>query len=512
MPPPPTASPAPTAPAGPAPSYLSKLTPIATPSYEAKLKPIAPAAPTAPAPQDNALSKIVGAGKAVVGALNENPVAKGVRSLAALPTQGLAAVLGQPDPFQKGIGGGKAPVSVTTTNQPLSKLAEEEAGNALTVGSLFIPGGAISKGAAKLVPALGKLAAPVARVATNAASGAIQGTGGGLQDKQNAGDVVKSAGIGSLISGGLSVAGELGGALVENASKTTGESRITAQKDALKSLHTAFDNTSTKATNPIKTMEQTGLTKHLKVVDSKINIDGITNSERNGVLDGLINEQQTMGTQAVAQMKGAIPTRDFKNAVVEQIKASPSLKASGNVSKMLAEVGHRFDDYTGSYGDSIPFKDINQIRVAMNKAWNPDTWDAEKAIGSAARSLLYDSKGAGAALKSAMANEQELINAKEFVQKLGGTAVRGGRLGKYFMDTIGAGIGAGMGATLGPVGVGLGGAVGALATDKGADLIRSRTFNPLLTKPAQAVAKTIPAIGAATKLGKAIGIPALVKQ
>jgi hypothetical protein len=216
-----------------------------------------------------------------------------------------------------------------------------------------------------------------------------------------------------------------------------------------------------------------------------------------------------MGTQAVGQMKGGIPTDQFKQQVIDQIKANPTLKASGNVGKMVAEVGRRFDDYAESYGETIPYQDVNSVRVAMNKVWDPETWDAEKAIGNTARSILYNGTGAGTTLKSAMQNEQELINAKEFLARLAGTKVAGGRLTKIIADATAAGVGAAAGAPVPFVGPALGAAASAYATNKAIGMMQGNYFNPMLGNAARSLQPFLPAASSAGRIGQASFIPSV---
>lgn len=471
-----------------------------------------PATPPAPTPPST--NPMLSLGVGALNFINNNPVSHAITSLAALPVQGVAKVFGQPDPYANGIGTGGAAPKVTSSDQPLGKFAEEEAGNAGTVGSLLLPAGKAAEAVAPwLAPVLGRFAPAAARIGTQAAIGGFQGLAGGMQAGQDASQLPESAKLGAVIGGGLATAGELGAALVDHFANNTGEARMAAQTNNLKTLQRAYNEASTATTNPIKTMEENALTPDLRVIDGKVSVERLTNPHGTGSLDNLIQSQQDMGTQAVESMQGSVPTEDLKKAVVDSVKNNPLLKAKGNIGKITAEVGRRFDDYAESYGDSIPYKDVNNIRIAMNKTWDPETWDAEKAIGNAARGVLYNGTGAGTTLKSAMQNEQELINAKEFIQKMAGTAVRGGRLGKYIAD-LGAGIaGSVAGAPFGPLGSGVGAMASGAAADKLMGMYQRNYFSPMLSGPARAIqtAASTPAVGAAARIGKSILIPSAVQ-
>lgn len=460
------------------------------------------------------LSTLKDIGAGAINIIDNNPISRGVTSLAAIPVQLAAKAVGAPDPFAGGIGAGNnlgiTPVGVTSSDQSMGKYAEEEAGNAATVGSTFVPVGA----AADAITGGAGLLGVGGRIAAQAVLGAGQGAAGAMQSGGSGTDIASGAKMGAATAGALSTAGELGSAFINSLSETTGATKLQAHVQsggAAKTLTRAFNDSSTATTNPIQTMEQNNLIKDLKVIDSTVNTEDITNPARTGSLDNLIQDQQDMGTQSVGQMKGGINTEEFKQSVISSIKSNPSLQAAGTVGKTVAEVGRRFDDYAESYGETIPYKAVNAIRVAMNKQWDPETWDAEKAIGNSARAALYTGKGAGPALQSAMQNEQELINTKEFLSKLNGTKVKGGQLTKIIAEATAAGVGATAGATI-PVpfvGPALGAGVSAYAAKKAVEAMQGNYFNPMVGNAARSIGAFVPRVSAAKTLGQAALIPSL---
>lgn len=371
------------------------------------------------------------------------------------------------------------------------------------------------------------------RIGVQGVLGAGMGAAGALAGgNTSASGIAKNALLGAGISGGVAGAGELGSALVSSMSNNSGASRLMDKTNDLSTLKRAFNNASTATTDPISTMDQNNLIKDLRVVDGKIDVSGITNPGRTGSLDNLIDQQQQMGTQAVAGMQGGIPTTDFKDQVIGAIKNNSNLKAAGKIASTTNEISKMFDDYQSSYGDTIPYKDVNDIRVAMNKQFNPDTWDAEKAIGNAARGVLYNaaddttalangggvmstgSKGANAAtLKSAMQNEQELINAKEFMNTLDTKAVKGGRLGKMFAGVIGSGVGAAVGSAAGPFGTIAGSVAGDVAANKAMGFAQSNYFNPISGRAGNSLKNFISSPAATNAVGylKGVGMTPVLK-
>lgn len=442
--------------------------------------------------------------------INNNPISKSITSLSALPVQLIAKSLGQRDPYAGGIGTGPAAPQVTSSDQPLGKFAEEEAGNALTAGSLFVPvgdiAGAAGSAASKLAPFAPNLAGAAARVGTQAAFGAGVGVAGGMQQGQSADDLKSSAATGAALGGGLAAAGELGSAIVNNFAANTPESRLLAQKDRLKTLQNAYADSKT---DPVATLTDTGLVTKLKVIDGKVNTEDVENALDN--LQGGVNQE---ARQIVKGMTGTVPVDDFKAQVEDQIKNNATIRGSGAMTRALGKVETMFDDYKQSYGDNLSYQNINEIRTSMNRFFDPETVDVERAVGNAARNTLYDAETGSPALKSVMAQWGQLEDARNFTEKLRGTAVRGGRLGKYLADMTGAGVGTAIGSALGPFGMGVGAAAGAMATDKAMGAYQKSFFNPTLTGPASSLARFIaaPATQAVSRIAKPLIISGAVQQ
>lgn len=331
-----------------------------------------------------------------------------------------------------------------------------------------------------------------------------------MQAGQDASQLKWSTATGAALGSVLSGVGESISGLTNKFAKGAGDEQLTIMKDKLKTLKNNFAENSTKTTDPITTLEQNGLIKDLKVIEGKVNVEDLTNPRNTGSLDNMIQDQKDAGAAAAENMPGGMTVKAFKDAVIENIKKNTALKQAGNVAKTLGEIEKKFSDYEESYGDTIPFKEMNGVRMQMNKMFDAATWDAERAIGNTSRDILYNLPNIGAALKSAMANEGELLKAKDFILKLDAHAVKGGLLGKYIADAVGAGVGASMGAPVPFVGPAIGGVAGAYATNKAANMLQGRYFSPILAKPAQGLRSIMPTLGAARQVGQATLIPSVV--
>lgn len=385
-----------------------------------------------------------------------------------------------------------------------------DVGSSLLSASTLVPGLDFITGPLKVAEAGTEGANAVskagllANAGKNAALGGAFGVTSSLgQGNTDPGKIAEDTAIGAGTGGLLGAVGGALGSKVEDVAGEDATSRLTAQKDRLKTLTKVFNdnsrNTATGATDPIKTLEQNGLLKGLKVVGSKVDASALTNPQDTGTIDNLIEDHSGQASTLVDSLKGGVNTDDMQKKVMDEVSSNPAIRDVGGVSKAQAEVKRIFEDYKNSYGDVLPYKAIDNIRVGMNRVYDPAERDVARTIGDAARDYLYNGDGANTALKSAMANEAELIRAKNFVEKLHGTTVPGGQLGKYFADIIGAGVGGSIGKIFGPLGEGLGGVVGAATAHKAGGIIQGQYFNPIGSRVAGSLQKA-----ASSGVGKAV--------
>lgn len=173
--------------------------------------------------------KALGVGGNILNFINNNPVSKGITSLAALPVQLGAAAFGQKDPFAQGIGTGMGtlkPAAVSTyEGKTPQQFAGEETGNALQVASLAFPYGSVAKGAGALAkPLLGNT---LGRFTGNVASGLAGGYGvdvaSNLQEGKQGGEAFKP-GLGTLVGGAIPAVPPVLGALARGAGESLGVS------------------------------------------------------------------------------------------------------------------------------------------------------------------------------------------------------------------------------------------------------------------------------------------------
>lgn len=180
------------------------------------------------APSESFGQKAVDVAAGVTNFITGNPISKAITSLAAVPVQLLAKGLGQKDPYAGGIGASsgalKAP-TVTSSDQPLGSYAAEEAGNALTAGSLFFPASKVAGGvSAGLKPLLGETASKIAgTVASGAAGGYGFDVGGNLSEGKTGAEAFKP-GLTTALGGALPLVPPIVGAAARGVGESLGVS------------------------------------------------------------------------------------------------------------------------------------------------------------------------------------------------------------------------------------------------------------------------------------------------
>jgi uncharacterized protein YeeX (DUF496 family) len=316
-------------------------------------------------------------------------------------------------------------------------------------------------------------------------SGGISGAAFGSANSLTEGEgVLSGAAKGGAM--GFATGAVIGGVtkFVQDLASHTPKNALLEQTDATKTLKRAFDKNSryvtvdgkrTLVSDPITTLTKEKIIP--KVVDGKIKTDAAREELRR-----LINDMNDDVATRVNESTATAQLSDLKNEVATLIKGNENLKASGKVGATLKQLDSIFDDYVSSYGNELNTKTVNNIREAMNKVWNPDTVDIERAIGDVARKFVYTN---APGTQEFLRREGELIAADKFLDVMHDSSVKGGRLGKYFYDLIGAMAGSSTNIpVVGPV-------VGALGARQVVNFAQSQAFEPVSQKAAQGILTAI---------------------
>lgn len=399
--------------------------------------------------------------------LTNNPISKGIQTL--FPGQQVGNAIGteiakltSPESGQSGIAPGPTPLQV----------AGDVGQGALMLGSL---------GAAAPETALG-------RIGLQAGIGAGFGATGALaQGKTGIGDIATQTAVGGALGGGLQAVGEGVSNALSNLAERGPESQLENQANRLKTLSNSLEENTTymkdpatgqivEKTNPIKTMVQEGLIP--TVDDGKVNAQAVKEG-----LDQLIQGQEDQAASIVKTLDGTVPAEDIENDLKNAVKSSSTIRGQLKLPQALSEVDSRMSSLRMSYGEDIPYQALDEIRRGMNREFDPEKRDVARIIGDSMRGYLYGESGSPE-LQQVLAREGDLIKARDFAEKLHGTAVKGGRLGKYFAQLIGGMAGGSVG---GPVGVLAGGWAG----DKALSLAQRNTFEPIGSRTAGALSNAI---------------------
>lgn len=142
--------------------------------------------------------------------------------------------------------------------------------------------------------------------------------------------------------------------------------------------------------------------------------------------------------------------RNVQNANIEGAAKKTALN------KLAAEIdGLRMD----AVGNRIPLSTVQRLKIYKGKAVNfadPDIQQTDKAITRALKEFIEDNVD-GIDVKKINSELSELYTLRDVLQTLDGKIIKGGRLGKYFSQTVGAIAGGQVG---GPAGAVIGAEIG----------------------------------------------------
>lgn len=176
--------------------------------------------------------------------------------------------------------------------------------------------------------------------------------------------------------------------------------------------------------------------------------------------------------------------------------ATPQNKASGNLSKMNAEVDSVVNELRAQFGDKVNLSTLNMVKRgqwAQTKVFDATkpafSKDVSYNLGKSAKELIekHIPEADIRAFNAYLGDHYDTINN---LQKLDGKTVNGGRLGKYFARTIGAIAGA----KGGPIGS----LLGAEAGDTISGIMQSNSIaNPVKRVILSQISKESPVYGEA---------------
>ena len=338
-------------------------------------------------------------------------------------------------------------------------------GAGLEIGSYLIPTGAIAKGlglagkagirtaqaikTAKKAKDVQKTLSFGQKVGLSAGiGGASAGTfeaGQAVADPEaGIGDIAKrtatGAAFGTAFGAGIPVAGRAVGATLRKVAERAPTQRLQEMTRNLRTLQNTYEEGIRKqkvggkvveVSNPLKTL------KERKLVPEVVN----ERTDTTKIVESLTNEIEQLSAQrspTIAKSKATVSLKQFTSDVKKTISSSKELRNSGQVTSTIKKAQTILNDFKQSFGSKLPLQVIDDIRVVMNKRFDPDLKDAFRAIGDTARKNVYRLDKASQPI---LRKEGELLSARRFAEVLNNRPVKGGRLGGYMQSLVGAMVG-----------------------------------------------------------------------
>jgi len=359
--------------------------------------------------------------------------------VAAIPTQALAKALGQPDPFQKGIGGGATPGDVTPLN------LEQKAGDIAQVGSYFVPGSGVL-GAAGM--------------------GALQGAGAAMSRKEDLGTVAGQGVLGAGLGAGTALAAKgIGYGLNKAGEALSGEG---VQK-AVQGVKTAYSKALNlnAAERGFESRSGKDLAQVLLTHSAPLerNANGTLNAS--GAIDKLQSALNPLNKQADAlvgnaminkQVSHFVPLDQVKSKLLTTIRnsAMDSLEKENSVRSATKLMGAIKREYGDVVSPQVAEKIKQTLQGSAFKKALTTSDSLQKNVSYLASRVMKDSTekaiGGAAGKEYAALNAQrgDLVDAITRLTKLDGSRlVKGGKLGNMAGGLTGAIIGSQSGGLLG---------------------------------------------------------------
>lgn len=387
-----------------------------------------------------------------------------------------------------------------------SKSALQQAGDLGLSALWFLPFGDIAEGAtdvargimgagdaAKVAEATGAAsdaarAATVAgraKVAGNIATGLATGYGADVASNLSQGKTGLSSlkpSLGTAVGGAGAGAIEAGGSLLDKfrGQQATVNKLEAVYEDALGATKSGFKASgkiaAKQGTEPASFLANAGIMPETTEVNGRRIFSTGEMSNTYSTIQQRANDLTNLRDSVIDKANGTASLEALKEAAIE--KASTEFSGTARASA-VEHINSEFDAYKEQFADpegNVSIKDMNTIKKDLQSKTNydatrpTDTTKSNALMATLAKQQVEKAaEEAGApglgALNKIIAQHLDFLGPKGLLSKLNGQVVKGGRLGTYVKETIGAGIGAKAGSALGggPIGDIVVGALGAKA-------------------------------------------------
>ena len=338
---------------------------------------------------------------------------------------------------------------------------------------MLLPFGDIAEGLGAAGEALGlapKVAAGVGQVATGLATGYAGDVSSNLAKGQTGASIAKP-GLGTVIGGGLAGAGLAGAGLYDHflGDQKAVENVTQAYSDAAGSTKTGIRNMSKTAARGLQDnpsfLANAGIPPETEEINGRRVFTTGADSQSQQTVQSRLSALTNLRDQAIEASNGTSNLEDLRQAALAKANTEVSGTARDAVQNHINE---EFDAYKAQYGkagtDEVSLPDMNAIKKDLQAKTNYDATrpsivtQANKMMANLAKTQVEtDATKAGTpAIGELNKVIQQHIDSLDFLNKINGQTVKGGRIGSYIAKGAGAVVGARIGHAVG------GGALGEL--------------------------------------------------
>jgi len=393
-------------------------------------------------PKKNIFGGIVDVGKGALKGLGSTAV-----GLGELALKGYSLLPGEQPSAKQGLENAEYIkeniLKPKTTGEKIGYGAEQ-------IAEFFVPAGIATKGVkalqstkylgalnkAKDLNLLGKSIRIAGNLGVKSGIGALEA--GSVRAAQTGGDIeeTKSA---AMYGAAIPAVAPIFGKAVQKLASKTPTTKIMEMVEKSNPLRTSYEKGIKYVKEGGKLVEKSNPIQSLKIRKLVPEVvDGRTDTRK--IIQSLTEELQSVAGSRASKITSSksILYSKFKDDVVSAIKSSKELRNSGQVQSTIKKVENLLKDYKKSFGNRMTLKTLDDIRVTMNKKYDPELRDAFRMIGDAARRNIYVMDKTS---KAMLDKEAEILVARDFAKTLHNKVIKGGRLGGYVNMILGGIIG-----------------------------------------------------------------------
>lgn len=340
------------------------------------------------------------------------------------------------------------------------KTQQKIAGNALESASLLTPAGRFVKFGGKIVqPAL-----------EGALYGGTGGAGSAMSEGANASEVLARGALGTAFGGFF---GGAGGAL----SKTAAKGKISPQlqqeaSEGVKKELSTLESQNSKIRKVIQKHAARGvdvkdILSKTNLLHNRIDSDGVIRTTGEGgpidELTSFIKPKENVVREAIKNEGATVPLAELQQKLTNMIDNSGLEGAALDQAHNKVEAAMRGYQRRANPDGTINLEKVHDAKVSAYSTIdyaNPASKKADKAIARGLKEIIENK--ASTDVKQLNKELAQHYATLDFLEKLDGARVKGGRMGKYFATLSGNIIGS----HFGPLGTVLGGEVASKAQSK----------------------------------------------